>query len=118
MRALLLFSLLLPLAACSDFTPAPKEAQYDAATNRVVPAGPCPDWSHPASYNYDNSVHSNFGCAVENNMAAQLANPADWARGHGNPSPDAEITSTVIQRYRDGEIPEPLVPQQGGWGGE
>lgn len=113
-RTLFVLTALLSLSACSDFTPAPKEPRYDAELNRIVPARPCPDWSHPTSYNADNSVHSNFGCAVNNNMAVHIAHPRDWAEGHGEARPDTETTVGVIQRYRAGEIPEPLVPVQGG----
>ena len=113
MRRYLVLSLIV-LAACSDGTPTPKEPVYDAATNRIIPAGPCPDWSQTSEDNYDNSVHSNYGCAVNNNLAVQVANPRDWAEGHGAEGPDTEITGTVIQRYRAGEIPVPLTPVQGG----
>ena len=111
MRAFMISALLL-LSACSDFTPASKEPVYNPTTRTVDVPARCPDWSHSASNNYDNSVHSNYGCAVGNNMAVQLADPADWQRGHGAQGPDTHTTTRVIERYRAGEIPEPLVPQQ------
>lgn len=107
---------ILLLTACGDdFTPRDKTAAYDPATGGLEYPYPCPDWSHSTVVNYDNSPHSNYGCAVNNNLAQQLAYPEDIA--HGRPSDlshgaDAETTTRVIERYRAGEIPEPLVPMQ------
>lgn len=110
---------LLTLAACSaDPAPTTKEMRYDPQTNRFVPSAPCPDWSHSASSNYDNSLHSNYGCAVVNNMGQQIADPADIVRGNGNGKADTEAATRAIQRYRSGEIPEPFTPMQGGLGSE
>lgn len=102
--------ILLLLSACTDTTPTDKTVRYDQASGTLVyPA--CPDWSQPSTANVDNSLHSNYGCAANRNLAAQLENPADLARGHGSGT-DTESTVRTITRYRAGEIPEPLVPQQ------
>jgi hypothetical protein len=111
------FLALLALTACGgDFVPRDKEAHYDPLTGGIVLPYPCPDWSHSSVINYDNSVHSNYGCAVNNNMAQQLAYPEDLAHGRaGAPvGPDAEIGTHVIELYRAGTIPQPLTPMQGG----
>jgi hypothetical protein len=108
--------ILLSLAACGDeFVPREKVAQYDPETGTLELPYPCPDWSHSSLINYDNSPHSNYGCAVNTNVAQQLANPEDIA--HGAPSdqsvgPDTEVTTRVIEQYRAGEIPVPLEPIQ------
>lgn len=115
MRIALLFVLPLALAACeADYTPRPKQATYDHTTGQVIPPYPCPDWSHPTVGNYDNSNHSNFGCAVNNNLAVQLENPRDLIEGRGHRGGVADIENSVrtIERYRAGEIPESLTPQQ------
>lgn len=109
--ALILSALLLALPGCTDFTPADKSVHYDQASGELIQA-PCPDWSHPSHANEDNSLHSNFGCAVNRNLAIQLEDKADLARGHGTPGADTEATVRTIARYRAGEIPEPLQPQQ------
>lgn len=109
---LALLSLLLFLAACDDYEPREKKAVYDPMRKETTLPHPCPDWSHNAARNYDNSLHSNYGCATANNMAIQLENPRDLHRGHGTRSPDAGITSGVIEAYRAGDLPQPLVPQQ------
>lgn len=88
-----------------------KEATFDRDTRQLVLPAPCPDWSQ--SYiNHENDLHSNYGCAVNNNLAAQLEDPEDLVRGHGTNGPDAAITSGIIKQYRAGEIPAPLTPVQ------
>jgi hypothetical protein len=109
---LAILSLSLLTACGEDYTPRSKQAVYDPTENRIVPPYPCPDWSHSAQVNYDNSLHSNFGCATQNNLSVQLENPADWKGGHGTSGPDAETTIRVIEQYRAGDLPRPLTPQQ------
>jgi type IV pilus biogenesis protein CpaD/CtpE len=100
------------VSACGDnFEPTPKVASYDSVSGMTLPA-PCPDWSQSGSYNYANEVHSNFGCAVNRNSALQLMYPSDLVEGHGNNHPDTGITTGVIESYRAGKIPLPLVPTQ------
>jgi pilus assembly protein CpaD len=41
----------------------------------------CPNWSLPSQPNYDNRNMSNFGCAVNTNIAAMVANPEDLIHG-------------------------------------
>ncbi|MDE2404494.1 MAG: CpaD family pilus assembly protein [Sphingomonadales bacterium] len=44
----------------------------------------CPDWSSNSETNLLNATHSNYGCAVNGNLAAMVANPEDLLRGaHG-----------------------------------
>lgn len=105
------------LTACTDdFVPRDKTATYDSATGTLDLPYPCPDWSHSSLINYDNSLHSNFGCAVNTDSAQQLANPEDIAHGRASEnsaSPDSEISEGVIEQYRAGKIPQPLQPIQG-----
>ena len=102
----------LTLAACDNFTPNPKVASYDTQTHDLAMPYPCPDWSQTQVQNYKNEIHSNFGCAVNTNLAVQVENPEDLHHGHGDTSPDAEVTTRVIQQYRAGEIPVALTPIQ------
>ncbi len=111
-HAYLIPTILALLTACDDYVPRDKTVQYDPAEQRLVYPHPCPDWSHNPVVNYDNSLHSNYGCAVNTNLAVQLEDPRDLHRGSGDAGPDAEITTHVITRYRAGEIPAPLEPQQ------
>lgn len=52
----------------------------------------------------DNTVQSNFGCAVTANMAVQIADPADIAAPHDGGSVDMGRRVTVMQAYRKGEV--------------
>ncbi len=108
----LILAVALMLAACNNFTPREKAARVDATTGTLELPYPCPDWSQTQTYNYRNERHSNYGCAVNTNAALQLEDPNDLQRGHGEPGPDAATTTRVIERYRAGEIPTPLVPLQ------
>ena len=116
MRYVIISAFLL-LAACAepDYAPHPKQAVYDPQTRAVVMPYPCPDWSHVGP-NADNANDSNFGCAVENNLAVQLDDPRDLYRGHGAAGPDAQINRYVIEQYRAGKLPVPLQPMQQGQG--
>lgn len=112
MRAIWLVALLV-LAACGDnFVPREKVAVYDPEIKALSQPYPCPDWSQSQTMNYKNELHSNYGCAVNNNLAIQLENPEDLHHGHGKAGPDAEVTTGVIESYRAGDLPKPLVPLQ------
>lgn len=105
--------LFLTGCAADAYVPVEKTATYDASMHAAVPPHPCPDWSHAADVNYDNSLHSNYGCAVNNNIAVQLENPRDLVKGRGSKGGfDLEGNVRTIELYRAGEIPLPLEPQQ------
>jgi pilus assembly protein CpaD len=56
------------------------------------------------SHSMANQVQPNFGCAVTANMAAQVANPADWARPRPIDPADAQRRAVVLEKYRKGEL--------------
>lgn len=114
MRTLWIIAL-LSMAACSsptNFTPREKTATYDPRTGQLTLPHPCPDWSQSQSQNYKNEKHSNFGCAVNTNLAVQLEDPQDLHHGHGKVGPDPEISEGVVESYRAGNIPKELTPIQ------
>jgi pilus assembly protein CpaD len=41
----------------------------------------CPNWTLPSQPNYNNRTMSNFGCGVNSNLAAMVANPEDLIHG-------------------------------------
>lgn len=41
----------------------------------------CPNWQLPSQPNYNNRMLSNFGCAVNSDLAAMVANPEDLVHG-------------------------------------
>lgn len=50
----------------------------------------------------DNTNWENFGCATQQNLAAQIANPADLVGPRGMTPIDAQRRAEVIRIYRDG----------------
>ena len=68
-------------------------------TRASVPG--CPNWSVPAQPNWKNKTMSNFGCAVNGNLADMVADPQDlvWGR-EGGPVGDAVTASRAIRSYR------------------
>ena len=112
MKRFVLIATLLPLAACGNFEPTDKVSSYDPVTQQLTLPAPCPDWSQTTNTNYLNYNHSNFGCAVNKNFALQLDDKQDMNEGHGANRPEPGITTHVIERYRAGEIPQPLTPVQ------
>ena len=50
-----------------------------------------------------NQVYKNFGCAVNANIAAQIADPRDLSHPHSLDSADMGRRSTVLEAYRKGK---------------
>jgi pilus assembly protein CpaD len=64
----------------------------------------CPNWNSNSDINYSNTNHSNYGCSVNSNMAAMIANPEDLIAGQKGSGETIVSTSTkAIQTYRDQE---------------
>jgi len=60
----------------------------------------CPNWDLPALPNYNNRTLSNFGCALNSNLAAMVANPQDLIHGReGDPYVDAAAASRGVGVY-------------------
>ena len=61
----------------------------------------CPNWSVPAAPNWTERSMSNYGCSVNANLAAQVANPDDLLHGReGSAITDAQTGSKAVQFYR------------------
>lgn len=62
----------------------------------------CPNWSGAAQPNYSNNSMSNFGCAVNGNLAAMVADPTDLVQGTpGHAASDGIAAAKAVQMYRD-----------------
>jgi pilus assembly protein CpaD len=62
----------------------------------------CPDWSYSQLPGAPVSTDSNFGCAINKNLAAMIADPNDLVLGqNGDGSGDAKSASKPIKAYRD-----------------
>ena len=60
----------------------------------------CPNWSVPSEPNYDNRNMSNFGCGVNSNIAAMIANPEDLLRGReGDGTSNVNTATRAVQFY-------------------
>lgn len=62
----------------------------------------CPNWSRPSQPELAASTGSNYGCAINANLAAMVANPEDLVRGQsaaGNA--DARSITKAVKAYRD-----------------
>jgi pilus assembly protein CpaD len=61
----------------------------------------CPNWSRPASPDFANRSMSDFGCSVNSNIAAMVANPEDLLHGReGSSTTDTFAASRAIELYR------------------
>ncbi len=82
----------------------------------------CPDWSIKSEMNYTNGVSPGYGCAINGNLAAMVANPEDLITGQTGTGETVVITSTkAIKSYREqaptGAEGLPAVSSGGGSGG-
>ncbi|MBA8877288.1 CpaD family pilus assembly protein [Phyllobacterium myrsinacearum] len=87
---------------------APIRLSYSAMT---ASTGPCGKWPKDILDTADNKHYANFGCASQNNLAAQIANPADLLGPRAMTSIDAERRGFVIDEYRKAPAPTPVQTQ-------
>ncbi len=61
----------------------------------------CPDWGGRSSYNFNNGTHDGYGCAVNGNLAAMVADPEDLIHGDSATGGTVIMTSNkAIDSYR------------------
>src|SRR5690606_24182525 len=60
----------------------------------------CGRWPDDMLQNADNKHYADFGCSYQNNLAAQVANPADLLGPRKQSPIDAENRDAVISVYR------------------
>jgi len=88
--------------------PAAAQARWDGAVRvmvgRYVVTPPnCPDWTKSASYDPNNYVSSNFGCATATNLGLMVADPGDLVRGRDMGPADGAYSARMIKTYREGD---------------
>lgn len=71
---------------------------YEAHTDK------CGDWSQNLSDTAANDTSPNFGCAVQQNIAAMVTNPRDLASPEAEASADAARRSVALEHYEKGEV--------------
>jgi pilus assembly protein CpaD len=67
-------------------------------------ADSCGDWSENLSFTADNETPKNFGCSVQHNIAAMVADPRDLVTPHGTETADGKRSATVLDNYEQGKI--------------
>lgn len=71
---------------------------YQARTDK------CGDWSEDLAFTLMNNTPKNFGCAVQQNLAAMVADPRDLLGPRGLGENDGSRRVTVIGNYEQGKI--------------
>jgi pilus assembly protein CpaD len=66
-------------------------------------ADSCGDWSKDLSFTMENDTSPNFGCAVQHNIAAMVADPRDLVTPRGFETADGKRAATVIDNYEQGK---------------
>ena len=62
----------------------------------------CGDWSKSLTYTASNRVSPNLGCAVQHNVAAQVADPRDLLKPQAMTPGDAARRAVVYDNYKNG----------------
>lgn len=71
-------------------------------TRSVASVPGCPDWSEKSDMNYNNATSAGYGCAINGNLAAMVANPEDLIAGQTGTGQTVVSTSTkAIGSYRN-----------------
>jgi len=79
---------------------APGTARVVVSRMRASVPG-CPDHSRVSGIEYEGNTNSNYGCAVNSNLAAMIARPEDLVRGQpGAPTSDPAAAYKAIDTYR------------------
>jgi type IV pilus biogenesis protein CpaD/CtpE len=89
----------LPLAACASDNMGLDSVHQPIVSATKAEVKDCPDWS---SQWKDSAAptSSNYGCAVNSNLAAMIADPADLLRGRTAP-PSTEVGVRAIKSWRE-----------------
>jgi pilus assembly protein CpaD len=62
----------------------------------------CPDWSVKSDMNYSNGTHPGYGCAINSNLAAMVADPEDLVTGdEGTGETYVRRSSKAVEAYRE-----------------
>jgi pilus assembly protein CpaD len=65
---------------------------------------PCADWSENLGSTAGNRTAKNFGCSVQQNIAAQVADPRDLIEMRGSQAADATRRAVVLDNYEKGKV--------------
>lgn len=82
-------------------TSAPIRLAYNKISAHVEGCG---SWPDHLEKNFLNQNYKNFGCTSQSNLAAMIDNPLDLLYPRAVTPADAARRSTVLEKYRKGEI--------------
>lgn len=92
--------LVTPGAPATQGMVAPGSVRVVVARRRAEVPG-CPNWSRPSAPDFANHSMSNYGCSVNSNIAAMVANPEDLLHGReGTGTTDTFTASRAVELYR------------------
>lgn len=89
---------MLSYQADASETAAPVRVAFSSMRART---DKCGRWPEDLLDTAENKHYANFGCSYQNNLAAQIANPADLIGPRKQAPIDAENRDTVIDIYRE-----------------
>jgi pilus assembly protein CpaD len=92
-------------------TIAPIRLAYVRLAATTAPCGP---WRDSLTRNATNQNYDAFGCATQQNLAAQVANPLDLLYPRMMTPPNASRRSTVLGNYQTGALTGAAVPNETG----
>ena len=95
---------------------APIRLSFTALTAKVTSA--CGTWPHDLGVSdprlgISNQSYWNLGCAMQSNVAAQVADPVDLVRGRPEAAGDTLRRSKGVKDFRDGKDPSTPYKQDG-----
>lgn len=74
---------------------------------KVAETKPCGDWSQNMRANQFNDSGPNFGCAVQQNYAAMIANPEDLQHHRAGQAAQSASQAAAFTKYYNGEWTKP-----------
>lgn len=83
--------------AASPLDSAPIRISYPVMRATV---GPCGRWPEDLTKTYENRNYANFGCSYQNNLAAQIDNPADLLTPRKMTPSDMANRGSAIEQYQ------------------
>jgi len=74
----------------------------------------CPDWSDQVRTSLGNHTSDGYGCAINSNLAAMIANPEHLLEGaHGTGETMVGTSNRAIEAYRAGTVTAPATVTAG-----
>ena len=102
--------MIVPYQAGSAEVPAPVRVSFTAVRAQT---NKCGRWPDDILKNADNKHYANYGCSMQNNVAAQLANPEDLLGPRKQTPIDAANRTAAIDNYQTAPADRDFEPNIG-----